>query len=52
MVSTKHNLRAPDAARDAKFLGCSITNLPDRLSSFDYLSMPDLTEREEGNTGK
>jgi hypothetical protein len=50
MVGIKHNLYPLNAGEAAKFLGCSIADLIDKLTSFDYSSIPTLTEREEGDT--
>lgn len=52
MVDMEHNLYTLDAAEAAKSLGCSIADLIIKLSSFDYDSIPVLTEREEGDTKK
>lgn len=52
MVDMEHNLYTLDAAEAAKSLGYSIATLIDKLSSFDYGSIPALTEREEGDTKK
>ncbi len=47
-----NNLYFLNAAEAAKSLGCSIAGLIDKLTSFDYASIPALTEREEGDTEK
>lgn len=51
-MATGHRLYSLNATEAAKELGCSIADLIDKLSFFDYSSIPSLTEMEEGDTEK